>query len=242
MRGTMHRATGQINQDALTFGRIGNGTAVIGAVSDGHGDPRHYLSHVGASLAVEAARSVLGDMARCPCDKIAPILIDVWQRAVDKHRSRYPAAGSSGRDSFGRVPYGATLLAACLDIGSTHFFQLGDGEIRLGYENGRIDAPFGSGARSPSRVDSLCSLDAVQRVHCLTISGAPMPDFVMLASDGFTKSFRDPGAMDNAAGRLRDFVRRDGMDISEALFECLRNMAEWGSGDDSTIWVAIRTE
>lgn len=222
--------------------RAENGRHVIGAISDGHGAPQHYRSHVGAGLAVKAAQLVLGETVAFPDDTVAPFLVSEWHRAVDTHRFRYPMTGNARHISQGRVPYGATLLAARIDETSVRLFQIGDGAVCIGYRDGRIELPFECMSSSGHGVDSLCSYDAVLRAHCRTISGSPMPDFVMLASDGFTKSFRERDAIGEAANRLKDFIESDGMDVSEALSECLRNMAEWGSGDDSTIWLAMRTD
>lgn len=233
---------GQVNQDALASSRTEDGRQVFGAVADGHGAPQHYRSHVGASLAVEVAQSVLEETAGFPDDTVVPLLIGEWNHAVDIHRFRDPVTGNVRHDTRGRVPYGTTLLAARIDETSVRLVQIGDGAICIGYGDGRIEVPFEYVPPAGHRVDSLCSYDAVLRARCRTISDSLRPDFVMLATDGFTESFRERDAIGEAANRLRDFIGSDEMDINKALFECLRNMAEWGNGDDSTIWLAMRTD
>jgi hypothetical protein len=84
--------------------------------------------------------------------------------------------------------------------------------------------------------------DAAQRFRLATFWKAedkPLPNFVSLATDGVSKSFRDDGAFEAAIASLRDLAFEDWERTLAALPDWLAKVTMQGSGDDSTMCLAI---
>lgn len=239
IRGSLHRNAGVINQDAIAFGRKCDDGQIIAAISDGHGAPQHFLSHIGARLAVKCALEHFQNKDGNDETEAAQAIIGHWSLAVDRHWEE--AVGLSCRSSVSRIAYGATLLGIEIGRERLRLLQVGDGAIRLGYSDGRIGAPMPDEDPPSGYTVSLCTPGAVAQSCSIDISGESGPDFILLASDGFTRSLGNAEALNAAMQSLRSCVMSNPRRIGEAVSICLSGMAEWGCGDDITLWLAARS-
>jgi hypothetical protein len=251
VRGAAHVRTGRPNQDALAWSpTAGQGERIAVAVSDGHGAPRHFRSGEGAALAVAAAVELLGwhlddRDADDPTQPALPAaILGHWRQAVAAHLAEHPLDRPAA-DAL--EPYGATLvsLAAAGDVLTA--LQIGDGDLLLGYPDGRLQRPFADDeGLVGEQTYSLCLPHAERRFRQATIwrdaDAGAWPDFALLASDGVAKSFRDDAAFLAAMGELRRLAATDWPRFDAALGGWLDQVSAAGSGDDSTLAIAVRRD
>lgn len=253
VRGSAHARTGRPNQDAIAWlPPEARAVRVAGAVSDGHGAPVHFRSDVGARLAVDGATALLAwQMDDAEADEADPALagelVDQWQKAVARHAAATPFSDVEALlpGSRGTTPYGATLVAFAANDTMLVVLQIGDGDMVIGYPDGRIDRPLASDVGLVGEETySLCLPDAVARFRAATLwrePGRPWPDFIAAASDGVSKSFQDEAAFQQAMARLRAHAAANWPGLLETLPDWLEDLSNRGSGDDSTICIAVRS-
>jgi serine/threonine protein phosphatase PrpC len=259
-RGSAHIRKGLRNQDAILWSPAsGSGDAVILAVSDGHGSKEHYRSDTGSRLAVEAAVATLGDFLsrlrnadlsaiNAAAIEIPSRLHSAWCAKVDADLEKSPIEPStSARRADRFLPYGATLVAAAAAPRFVLLVQIGDGDLVVGFSDGRLTRPLPDDTGLVGeQTHSLCDPDAAKsnlfRLQVLPVldTGAKL-DFLMLSTDGLSKSCPDDGAFMKLAAEWRGTVSRDGVDsVSSSLESWLASASERGSGDDITLGFAVR--
>jgi serine/threonine protein phosphatase PrpC len=237
---------GLVNQDAFfTWPQRLPAERVIGAVSDGHSGLSHFRSDLGAQFAVAAAGKAICNVTKGG-ERLRETIMGHWRAAVTDHAAAHPLNRAERLIADARIetPYRATLLAAGIGRGTLHLLQIGDGSIRLGHSDGRITRPMpvakaGHGAQ-PHSLGLREAEHHLEHVCRPAVEGASEVDFVMLATDGVTGNFADNDAVDAVARRLRRFALSHPAAIVEGLGDCLDRMAEWGNGDDSGLWLAVR--
>lgn len=250
-RGASHIRSGRPNQDALLWSPSdGAGHRIAAAVSDGHGAPAHFRSGEGAEIAVRCAVDILAwhfderEQGEGE-ESLAGTIAAAWRRGVDAHLADHPFDPADPLLTGSRLfPYGATLLALAADEAAMLMLQIGDGDLLLGFADGRIESPLGADeGLTGEQTYSLCQEGAEARFRLASIwrsGGGAWPDFALLASDGVSKSFRDDGAFRAAAAQLRTLGARDWPAMLDALPEWLAAVSHNGSGDDATICIAMR--
>lgn len=239
------------NQDAIVWSGDPVGAAVL-AVSDGHGSSRHFRSKDGSRIAVDVAVEVLSQEAawigtpaasRQP-DALVAGIIAAWRARVLDHAARNPMPeGSSGDEEEILLAYGATLIAAAVSASETVVLQLGDGDLLLGRSDGTILRPLPDDeGLVGEQTYSLCLPDAPERTRVRALPhAAPEIDFIMLSTDGLSKSFADPRAFVNLAGSWRKAIREQGLSsVVNGLDEWLSSTSREGSGDDITVGFMVR--
>lgn len=246
VRGPAHERANKPNQDAILWlPRTGQGNRVVGAVADGHGASPHFRSDVGARLAVEAVTEMIAwDMDDGEIDhfdeSLAAEIVQAWRQRVDAHIAETPY---NPPVPHGYTPYGATLLALGANETQMLVLQIGDGDLLVGFPDGTLAWPFDEDdGLVGEQTYSLCMSDAAQRFKLATFfktDGRPFPHFVSLSTDGVGKSFRDNGAFHAAVGSLRDLAFEDWERTLAALPDWLAKVTMQGSGDDSTMCLAI---
>lgn len=249
VRGAAHERRGTPNQDAIGWRPLaGGGRQVSAAVADGHGAVAHFRSDVGARIAVESANAVLdwflahggGDPATLPGETV-----EAWQAAVREHAAAVDGWVDGVAETL--LPYGATLLALAAGDAGVTALQIGDGDLLLGWPDGRVGKPLPDDAGlHGEQTYSLCAPDAVCRFRLATL-GADVdgcergPDFALLATDGVGKSFGTDAGLLKAAGEFRAALLRAPMaDVVQSLPQWLDELSRRGSGDDATLCLAIR--
>ena len=253
--GASHVRSGIPNQDAIAWmPRSGHGAAVVLAVADGHGASIHYRSGIGAHIAVEVATRVLADAIADPewiasaevvrLRAVISRIVAGWRDQVLADVAARPLSPSSPDDADPFLPYGATLIAAAIAPQATLVLQLGDGDLLLGMADGTIVRPL-----APDRgligeqTYSLCQPDAEARMRARVLAVADGDcDFVMLATDGLSKSFADEPAFHQLAGFWRKTVAEEGIAaVTDLLDTWLSDTSRKGSRDDITLGFMTRT-
>ncbi len=270
IQGAQHRRQGRPNQDAIAS-RV-DGARVLLAVSDGHGGAVYVRSHQGAQIAVQTAIAVLDELlatsdpqarSRLVRDHLPQRLVREWQHRVTEHAQIHPWTESeqtvlAGLDAATRdrltrkswVVYGATLLAVVITPEHLIYLQLGDGDILVVSTTAEIYRPIPPDPRCfANETLSLCGnnawLDMHVQVHPLTGSGPEaIPALIIVATDGYKNSFREPADFDQVGRDLLHRVRQEhGLaEIKANLDQWLTETSEEGSGDDITVGLICRRD
>ncbi|MGQ0679703.1 MAG: PP2C family serine/threonine-protein phosphatase [Actinomycetota bacterium] len=252
-RGSAHEHSGQPNQDAVGYLPPGEeGSSVVMAVSDGHGDGSCYRSDVGARLAVDIATELgagflaaLGEgdgpkLGSVASEVLAPNMVRTWQEQVYLHSGEQYRVSSTDEPDEVLIPYGATLLVAMLAETCGVILQLGDGDVLL-VAGGSVHVPMPPDVRSTANhTTSLCLPDAGRSFRMVVLDEPLLPDLVLLASDGYGNSFQDPNWQEAVGTDLINHHREHGAGwIQDQLPEWLAESALVG-GDDVTLAIAVR--
>jgi serine/threonine protein phosphatase PrpC len=250
VRGAAHQRRGMPNQDAINWlPRETTARHFIAAVADGHGALPHVHSRIGAQLAVEGASSALewflsGEASDAAAVELKAETLLVWRDAVARH-----AEALAGEDDWveptvdTHVHYGSTLLAMAASDEMTVVLQIGDGDLLLGYPDGRLERPLPQDdGLVGEQTYSLCTPDALSRfrVAVLRDMEAP-PDFALLATDGLSKSFAGEADFRKVVAHYRHaMLTGDPSAALGALPDWLASVSKRGSGDDVTLCLAAR--
>ncbi len=247
--GAAHQRRGTPNQDALQYApHAGPAAHFAAAVADGHGAALHHRSDVGARHAVAAALAVLEwfqDGETEPA-QLVPQIVQTWRQSVLAHAADHPLDQDWVEDEADRLlPYGATLIAVAATAEALVALQVGDGDLLLGFPDGRLARPLPDDADTVGeQTYSICAPDAERyfRLHLLRRAGArDWPDFVMLSTDGVAKSFADERAFLGVAQHYRKLMQAGGAAaVQPALADWLADVSRRGSGDDTTLFLAAR--
>jgi serine/threonine protein phosphatase PrpC len=253
-RGATHVRKGQENQDAIAWApSSGAGDTAVIAVSDGHGSETHFRSAVGARFAVETALAELGDFVAKFKDTglsatnsaalgIPGCIHKAWQQRVDTDLLQSPTKEKIADPNDRFIPYGATLVAVAVAPTFILLLQLGDGDILVGFSDGQIKRLLVSDiGLAGEQTNSLCDPNAVKldlfRLQVVPILGATArPDFIMLSTDGLSKSCADEQGFVKLAREWRTVIQRDSLKtITGSLEPWLAQASRNGSGDDVTL-------
>lgn len=244
--GAAHERRGLPNQDAAYWSPSSRpDDRFVLAVADGHGGPAYPRSAHGASFALDALRELLEwffdepeQLERLPSD-----LVEVWRRRVREHLTAHPPEWSTA-PSF--AAYGTTLVAVAGTPNSCLVAQIGDGDLMLGYADGRIERPLASDPHVVGEQTYSLGMDnAAEFVKYRLLDNTHeslWPDFALVATDGVSKSFVDDVSFEQVVRNYRDLVETEA-DLAAtlgALPEWLREVSERGSGDDVSLCMATR--
>jgi serine/threonine protein phosphatase PrpC len=167
VRGASHVRTNAPNQDAIRWVSLSDEAGrvtlpLVVALSDGHGSAKSFRSHIGASLAVEAATvATHGLFGATDVDsltwqeRLPQSIVAAWRAAVKSHLSEHPLSNDEwaqlgekenahARASIETNPhlaYGATLLLVAVTHDAILCAQLGDGDILLVSDLGEVRRP-----------------------------------------------------------------------------------------------------
>ncbi|MBG1233907.1 PP2C family serine/threonine-protein phosphatase [Aestuariivirga litoralis] len=246
VQGAAHKLRQQPNQDF-------HGAAPVGAwqvltVSDGHGATPHFRSDRGSRFAVEAARLAFAALtAKDQLDvkdrqkfeatfKTFPQeLVAQWRKLVRADVKKEPLAKG---DIF--IPYGATCLSFCIGPGFAFYAQVGDGDLVAASADGKLGKPLPDDeGLEGQQTYSLCQDDAESHFRlALHVSPDPLakPAFVLLATDGLSKSFTGGTQfMDTVRHLLELALTQDMSQLSKDLVPWLDDVSAHGVGDDTTV-------
>ena len=244
VRGAAHERSGAPNQDAIAWA---DGALEI---ADGHGSARYTRSHVGARLAVRVAVERLSAFVRehgastelpgpDALDALPAALSEGWEAAVQAHLAAEPLD-----EDTPLTRYGATLLAAAWTRHWGVWLQLGDGDIVVIGRDGTVERPVPGDPRLlGNETTSLATPGCWRDFRLCARRFETAPALVMVATDGYSNSFRDdPGFLQVGPDLLAVLVE-DGVEaVQEALPEWLAETSAMGSGDDITVGLAWPVE
>ena len=251
-RGRMHIRTGRPNEDAFAFQpEAGAASRIVASVSDGHGSAPHFRSGKGAEIAAQTISDILAWNIDSPDedeldDGLAGQIIAHWRESIFADAEAHPFSKEEEQLCRGLVPiaYGSTLIGFVANGQLCHMLQIGDGDLLLGFADGRIERPLRADeGLHGEETYSLCQDDAEQHFRVASLwreVDGRWPDFAMLATDGVSKSFADDAAFYDAAAQLRSLAFEDWDALTGELAEWLDRVSQHGSGDDSTMCIAIR--
>ncbi|WP_371790286.1 protein phosphatase 2C domain-containing protein [Streptomyces sp. NBC_01471] len=247
----------------------GRGTAkepLILAVADGHGSAAHARSSLGARFAVDTftrQAEQFGELAAGAGTDGPPSLawllnhaqysfprrlvsawrkeaLGNWERLQESEQRADPAA----TDEQKLVLYGTTLIGAVLTPQLFAAWQLGDGDLTLVGDDGRVESPLAPvEAELGDETESLCSRDAwrLVRMHWAPVTDpSRLPRLVALSTDGLSKSFASDRGFTEFMTGLGERLSAEGTArVREVLPEWLAKAAQF-SGDDTTLVAARR--
>ncbi|MBQ8497025.1 MAG: protein phosphatase 2C domain-containing protein [Clostridia bacterium] len=195
--GGKHIKAGKPCQDAARA-ESRDGISVI-AVADGHGASEHYLSDVGASLAVDIAMVYIRQFAKQigkeeltqeNFRRLKKAILARWREEVMKDfRKRRENLNVRDGDDPIRA-YGTTLIAAAVTKEFWLALQIGDGNCIEWYDGLQFSEsmprdPYCTGEST----SSLCQKDALERFRfCF---GFRIPTMLLLHTDGIDDSMMD---------------------------------------------------
>lgn len=230
--GANHRRDGKPCQDDVGMCRIGNRCAV--AVADGHGSSRY--SEIGATLAVQAA---LDELLAASCDSHLNAVQGrerefdaIKERVVGGWVSRVKRIADSNDARL--EDYGTTLIFALASAENLILGQIGDGDLKLIHEDGRVVAPIPDDpANFADETTSLC-LDGAQGFMQLTSMKIPPGEFMlMLSTDGYRKSYDSAAVFETVGPGYLSVIRESGVHgLEKYLPDWLEELTTNGSGDD----------
>jgi hypothetical protein len=243
--GASHQRRNLPNQDALGWWpEPGDGPLGVLAVADGHGSWYSPRSDVGARLAVATAVAVLRDFVECPPahpgEELPAEIVRRWQAAVLADAGQRPLP-EEFPDSL--LAYGSTLLVAAAVRESLLLLQVGDGDILVAAEDGRVSRPLPGDPRLiANATTSLCALDAAADFRTARLSlREASPALILVSTDGYANSFREDAGFRQVGSDLLALIRAEGLAAVEANLEAwLKEASEQGSGDDVTLGLLYR--
>src|ERR1700722_17526326 len=262
-KGADHIRVGSPNEDyvgAEQFDLPGGRKIPVFAVADGHGHSRHFRSARGSKLAVTAAISTTraGAAALPPgsqpsaaaASELVSQIVACWLELVAADVADDPITEAQRTAMLPNDPdeiaYGSTLLLGAIVGEVAVLGQIGDGEMLLVLPDGRDLAPIPTDSRlDGTKTTSLCQPDAVSSFRVALVSLARTPVFCIFAS---TDGYSNAQASNNWRQTLSaDLVR---LGIEHGTGWIGSQLDTWaaacassnGSGDDSTVALAINTD
>ena len=267
VRGPTHERTGSPNQDCH---KSESANSTIVAVSDGHGSARCFRSDRGSKFAVETAIEVvegffLGEWGSHSLQekkhqvqiRLPNRIVESWREKVARDLEETPLNAKeletlathksekqkSNPEDIPYIVYGATLLTVVITSEFVVYLQLGDGDILTVLESGEVCRPlpiderlFGNETTSLSSEKSVSDFRVV-----IESSAGVLPSLILMATDGYSNSFKDDASFFKAG---RDF--RDLLEPIDGSAEVERHLKEWlnesakMSGDDVTLCLLHR--
>lgn len=262
--GDLHIKKNLPNQDAIAYYRLpGNSSALVMAVSDGHGSEKCPRSDIGAALAVNTAvkvfmdswslmksrlsesaavdrKSTLANIERHIRKDITKQLVDNWVSAVDAHMTSVPLQVEKAQANR-LLAYGATLTIVFLCDHFSTCMRLGDCEVLI------VDADSKVGRIAPINkedvgddTDSLCMPNADKRFRVFFHGSDNISRhgnrLYLICSDGYEKAFESNAGFEQSAIDFAKLVSSGkGRETVEQQMESwLREYSNY-SGDDVSV-------
>ena len=243
----------------------GTGKVVALAVSDGHGDSRHFRSQTAsltaANLAAEATQSTITKLLSAGTssnntsletqfEKTLPrYIVAEWQKRIGLYQEENPfTVGelSDLDDQLKRkledrpiIAYGTTLVLGAVSPEFVLLFRLGDGNV-LWVEDDGTSRPVFS-AKESDATASLCQRDPLSNFEAKfqRIESNP-PALLLAATDGL------PDSMDHwehlGSICLEHIQDKGDLDLKANLERRLPEWSRHGSADDVTLGIIYRKQ
>ena len=128
------------------------------------------------------------------------------------------------------VPFGTTLLTACVLEHCILYWQIGDGDIVIVQSNGTLMSPISHDDRLLGNdTTSLCRENAWLDFRNAFLPIIETPKAIFLVSDGYKNSFKYKEGFDQALLDIHSYIKTDGVDwVQSELTEWLNEASlEW---------------
>ncbi len=268
--GSPFLASGPTDQETLEWFKSEKGVPLLLAVSDGHGSAKSFRSHIGANLAIRAARLELKSFLKGQPDlvnlsavkhmaeeRLPQAIVREWKNQVGSHLNKNPITNEelakfSEKEKVSLVQkeiegnphlaYGATLLAVLITDIFILALQLGDGDILSVDALGETTRLIPKDQKlMANETTSLCTQDAWKEVRVRVMPLLEEPPAMILVStDGYSNSFKEDKDF-LKIGRDYLLMTREGIDVlANSLEGILQESSERGSGDDITLGIIRR--
>lgn len=263
--GVSHTRDGLPNQDALALWQPAaqERGCIVAAVADGHGGSRHFRSATGSRFAVDAAvnmmRRFAAEWQAADRDKQTQIatstlpeaIVADWSKHVREHLESTPITQTewqtlekaSADEAWKQVQeeptlaYGATLIAALVTSSQILLLQVGDGDAVLVAPDGTASHPIPADERLNGEfTTSICRRDAAADFRHTILTCDGKASLLMLATDGYSNSFRTDADFLQVGTDFLQMVRQYGLsEVNKQLPQILEHASANGSGDDITL-------
>lgn len=230
------------------------------SIADGHGSRVCFRSHIGAKMAVEIMNRLVEQgyhlIEKKQDDQafganIATEFMRLWTMYIKKHLREHPFKDSEvhdldatkrrilGKNAF--VAYGSTLLSVLTHKDKIYSWQLGDGDILQVNQNGKVEFLIPKDKRFiGNETTSTCSPNA-QKEFKFEVHKIPEEQthfMVLMASDGYSNSFRTQRGFKQAGSDFFSMIHEEGLEIvDQNLKEWLNETSQLGSGDDISVGI-----
>ena len=260
--GDSHLRHGIVCEDR-SYSCEGEGTALVIAVADGHGDETCFRSAEGAAFAVSIATELLMGFTAAQESELEPRLRELsgelvrrWREAVLKDAAERPftedelqKAGDHGEQLREGTclahAYGSTLIAALWLEEHLLLMQQGDGRCSVLFKDGAMEQPIPWDSACVANVTtSLCDEDADTAIRCAVLDTRGRPVAACwLSSDGVEDAYTDMEGTFSLLGELTCRLAEEGREPFLAyLDEFLPEFSRRGSGDDISLAVIAELE
>ncbi len=223
-------------------------------------------ARIAVEVALAAAQQGPGEgrWTQEEAETLAKDIAERWHSQIGAHAEGHPFTAEEERllgqpagipPEFQRlVPYGTTLLLALLGPGFLACVQLGDGDILAVTDGDAVERPIPiDPTLIANETHSLVSFHEdrqaaegsptlryepwrLARVAFHDAGPLAEPKLLLLASDGYGNSFREPIGLERAATDYAAAIRSRGVPAVEAEMEgWLRETTDGGSGDDVSV-------
>ena len=263
-----------LNQDRVdvSFGtpiNVSNGSKAnptVVAVSDGHGGAKYIRSGTGAGFAVLGACRVAtlnlnlsNDMRGADIDQVIGHIktrfLDAWFNDVDEYTQQNPfkeeelcALSENARNDLltnPRKAYGCTVLWIVGYDDMLITFQLGDGNIVLLYDDGRVESTTDLSIHEPGEeTESLCTTKSPHEIQHQVFrgneQGEDLPVLVALSSDGLYKSYEHNDDFLKIPQICLDALNENDFNhelVESVIKDFLQVVTDKGAGDDTTLGI-----
>jgi serine/threonine protein phosphatase PrpC len=241
------------------------------AVSDGHGGAKYIRSGIGAGFAVLSAcrmatlnLNLSNEMRGADIEQVVSHIktrvLDAWFNDVDDYTIKHPfkdeefvALSEKARKDLAANPrkaYGCTLLWVVGYNDLIITFQLGDGNIILLYEDGRVESTTDLSIHEPGEeTESLCTIKSPHEIqHQIFRSGEQdggLPVLVAISSDGLYKSYEHNEDFLKIPQICLETLKEKNFNhelVESTIKDFLHVVTEKGAGDDTTLGIMYNTE
>lgn len=261
--GASHQKKCQPCEDAFALwsGSAGAVPCIAVAVADGHGDPRHDQSRIGAGFAVRSAveelvafhhvylQDIPSHILRSEFRRDFPRRVSRrWRESVTEDFVRRGLAGTGSEETAADIAsrYGSTLIAASIIADTILIGQIGDGDIVLVRPDGTVESPIlGDNSLMGSETWSLSSRDAHLLWRTATLDRGE-GGVLIAATDGISDSFDGSEGpeftkfIQSIVARIRQYGVEN---VAGAMSGWLDRYSRLASGDDMTlVFVLISPE
>ncbi len=272
VRGAYHAKAKLPNQDAIYWWQKSiPGRSGFISISDGHGSPKFFRSHIGANFAVIAAGKACERLFLDPHPEgfssgnrwkekgLSQEIVHHWRQLVIDDLSEKPFTrqevkaveekeGIRARRTVVANPilaYGATLLILTITERHILYMQLGDGDILVVSDDGEVTRPLGKNEGLVANETSSLCLPEAWRSFKINIQavGIQPPALVLLSTDGYSDSFAADREFLQVGPDILRIIRSEGLDeVNDHLDSWLEETSRLGSGDDITLGIACRMD